>query len=183
MMARHLYMILSFLMAGLLTSCGKPFSEKIGMSQSDWDNLSSSERTHILENYESIQQTRHTYVPKTLRMDRALSIKISGGTVAMPPHFASVAYDPILLVIKQDQCKRVSVAAKDKHQHTEVVVCFWGHELWLDPSNQDAKHANYSVRMFESSLWRKFTYNHISSSGYVHFDHATVALKLLEHKR
>lgn len=183
MMARHLYTILSLFCVHILVSCGKPLPEQVGMSQANWDALSSSQRTAMLIDYETIQKTRQSYVPKTLRIDRALSIKISGGTVHMPPDFETVAYDPIWVVVAQDHCKRVVVAAKDKHQHTDLSLCFWGHELWLDPSNKDPQYAKFSVRMFESSLWRKFIYNDIHSEGYVGFDHATIALKLLEHKR
>jgi hypothetical protein len=182
MMARHLYTILSFLFMLIVSGCGKPLPEEVGMSQSDWDNLSSSQRATLMMNYDDIQRTRQSYLPKMLHVDRAVSIKISGGTVHMPPNFEPVAYDPIWVVVAQDHCKRVMVAAKDKHQHTDLSVCFWGHELWLDPSNKDPQYANFSVRMFESSLWRKFIYNDIHSDGYVGFDHATVALKLMEHR-
>lgn len=166
-----------------MTSCGKSLPEKVGLSQAAWDRLSSSQRATLLSRYDNIQQARNSYLPKMLYIDRALSVKISGGTVHMPPSFEPVAYEPVWVVVEQDHCKRVVISAKDKRRHTDLSICFWGHELWLDPSNKDPQFSNFSVRMFESSLWRKFTYNEIHSDGYVGFDHATVAFKLMEHKQ
>ena len=172
---------MNLIMASLLITSGCTESEnvKYGISKAIWDSSDATVKNNYHENYNDIKVLRHNYKPNKLRMHRALSVLISGGTAKMPDDFVSYSYDSVSFAIEQDSCKRVSIYAKENDLSTSLKVCFWGHELLLDPSNIDQKHANFSARMFETSLWQNFTYHKINTSGYVGFKDANVSLKLL----
>ncbi|MBT4884812.1 MAG: hypothetical protein HON55_01500 [Legionellales bacterium] len=177
---KHFFILLPVSTVLLLTGCGKTLPEKLGLSKVSWDDLSSEDRQIMLNDYAEIENIRSHYMPKTLRMDRALSVKITGGTAKLAPNFQSESFNPIMFTLKQDSCKYIKVAGKDTANTTTLQACFWAHQLWLDPSNTDKSKARFSARMFESSLWRKFTYNDIDTFGCVGFQHINVAVKLIE---
>jgi len=175
------FILLSVGIALMLTGCGKTLPEKLGLSRSSWNEMSSEDRNLMIYDYAEIENIRSHYMPKTLRMDRALSVKITGGTAKLAPNFELQSFKPVMFTLKQDSCRYIKVVGKETSDTTSLLACFWAHQLWLDPSNTDKSKARFSARMFESSLWRKFTYNDISTFGYVGFQHINVAVKLIEH--
>ena len=170
-----LIMVFLFVISG----CSESENVKYGISKTLWDSSDATKKNNYHENYTNIKVLRHNYKPNKLKLHRALSVLITGGTAKMPNEFSSYNYESVSFAIEQDSCKRVPISAKGAELSTSLKVCFWGHELLLDPSNTDPKHANFSARMFETSLWQNFTYHNISTTGYVGFKGVNVSLKLL----
>ena len=97
----------------------------------------------------------------------------------MLPDFKPERYNAILLTLQQDSCKRVPIRALDSDKQTTLNICFWGHQVWLDPSNTNIDNALYSARLFESGLWQRFTYKHINTSGYAGLSDVNISVKLI----
>ena len=175
--ARCILLIISL----ILVSCGQPLHERMGFSEADWNDLSSSERVGYLHAAEAVQAIQNGTNTPSYRARRALSVYIQSGTALMGTDFTRQAYEPIHAVFEQDTCKDLTLKAQAGRSTTTLRACFYGHEFWLDPSPTQIAYANYSARLFETSLWRKFIYNHVNTNGYVGFDNVNIAVKLLDY--
>ena len=173
-------MLITSILISLITSCGQPLATRMGMSEDAWNSLTSIERSEHYAQYELAEKLRRGTIPPAYPHRRALSVQITSGTAKMLPSFTLQAFQPATMVIEQDSCQHVTLKAKVGDDTTTLSACFFGHEFWLDPSPTNVDMANYSVRLFESSLWRKFTYNHIDTRGYVGLNNANIAVKLLD---
>jgi hypothetical protein len=162
-----------------LSSCGRDFPELLGMEKGIWYKMPPNKKDEYMATYSEIIHIRNTFSPNKIHLNRSLSVLISDGTAKMLPDFKAERFKPIMFVLNQDSCRKVDVISKDSDKTSSLKACFWGHELFLDPSNTDSNHALFSARLFESSLWQHFTYKHVSTTGYLGLTDVNIALKLI----
>ncbi len=171
--------LLSCLVMALFSGCSNAVPEDLGFTTVAWNKMPLGIQSDYLVKYNNIMSYRERYVPTRLNIDRSLSVLISGGTANMPNEFMPEKYKLISFSIKQDSCETIDVLAEESNNVTKLNICFYGHKLLIDPSNVDKDHALSSVRLFESSLWHNFVYRNITTSGYVSFSKANIAVKIL----
>ena len=161
----------------LLSSCGTSINEKLGYNDSYWYSLDYATQNSIMHNHEIVLSLReYSNIPQ-YKDDKAYTVAINSGSALVLPTFVREKFLPVTFVIENGKCDKIKLNSPDGINFTILHACYYGDELWLDPSEVEPKFANYSARIFRTSLWHNFTYENISTFGYASLRNADITIK------
>ena len=162
----------------ILTGCSTSPSQ-LGMSEDQWDLTSQQQQDQYAQNYKNLQTVWNIKKDDTSENSHhpAIEINIQGGSVMMPPFERNYSYQPVSMVINNDQCNSVDLTQINGNKKVNLVGCYRDHILYLDPSRYDLSQRYGSIQFNQSPLWnRGFTYHGIDSSGYARLSNANVSI-------
>lgn len=167
---------LSVLVLILLTAaCATVSPNKLGISQSQWDQYSDSQRQQIIEGY---QQAQRQKVSSSQRSGSVLQVTVQGGEVTSPPFTDFYAYQPISFSIQSGQCHQKIPVVPDQGKKTALEVCYINDTLYLDPSAYEPAKAIGALQFPYMPVWkRSFTYPDLSSTGRLKLTHVNVTVQ------
>ncbi len=167
----------SVLVLTLLTAaCATVSPSKLGISQSQWDQYSDTERQQILQGY---QQAQRQKVSSSAKSDSVLQVNIQEGKVTSPPFTDLYVYQPLSFSIQMGDChKRIPVSLTDSRKKAALEACYINDTLYLDPSVYEPAKAIGSLQFPYMPMWKRgFTYPDLSSSGRLKLTHANVTVQ------
>lgn len=158
----------------LLTGC-MVGSQQLGLSRAQWQAMDKVQRQQLLAGYKQFKQSKPH---RMVYSGPNLSVVIAHGTVMMPPFIKPQPYVATKFRITSGQCRNVRLASVDASDAVNVRVCYNGLVLMLDPSHFDPAKRKGTLRFSYNPMWKRgFTYNGVSSSGYVRLHNAAVTIK------
>lgn len=170
------------IVVSVIAGCsGAPY----GVTAQEWAALSMPDIKELQENYQRIKDLREEEKAwqertKITATTPRIEMKIEGGTVQMPPFVKRLEYKPAKLIVYQGHCRSVKLQEKKGKQKTELEVCYLGDIVYLDSSKTVYQWRHGSLRFYYVPVWLSgFTYNNISSQGYVSLKDATIKVKAL----
>ena len=163
----------------LATGCDRNFKESMGIAASEFDKLGAAAKIELLDDYYLTAEKRAgRQEPETIA-PHAITLNISGGSAMFVSRGIRLPYDDITVIMQPNSCEAIDVQATKHLETTSLDVCYWGNELQLDPSKIKPKFALASARIFYSSLWHDFTYEKISTFGYVSFKDIKIRITMV----
>lgn len=160
----------------LLFACATPM--RLGISEAEWNNFSPEEKSKIKKGYYEIQKTRlhsrETVIPDGTK----LHVTIYGGVVNVPPFANKVSYSPVEFDIENGTRQIVSIRELNGDNKISMIAAYQNKTLFLDPSRYDPEKKEGSIQLHYSPIWdRGFTYENVSSTGYVYLSKVNVTVK------
>ena len=153
---------------------------KLGITESEWMNISKDKKQILFSNYEQSIKERNQFIKnkKDYVGSVFLEIAIHSGQVMMPPFDYWQDYKPVKFIIFKDQYRDIILQSPiDKKSFVELGVYFYENKLYLDPSRYDLAKKNGSISINFSPLWPSgFSYKGINSSGYVRLNNVTIEI-------
>jgi hypothetical protein len=160
----------------LLTACATP--TRLGISETEWENYSPAEQQKIKRNYYSILQGRGRCHEKIIPDGSTVHVKISEGKIVIPPSASLHDYKPLEFTLRSGECHNIQICEEGTDKHTSMKACYRNKTLYLDPSRYEPEKSVGSIRLHYSPIWdRGFTYQPVSSTGYVHLNNVKVTVK------
>ena len=183
LMLRLCYLLLLCL---VLSGCSS-MSDKIGVSQQQWQMMPKQTQQHYEKMFKELALV-HVDYPGIVTKN-AIEVNIVGGT-AMFPHFKyASSYQPIYFSLFSGQCKYVTIfSSHTVVQKTQLYACYDHKTLALDPSRFNKMTINGSLIFTYNPAWQDgFQYNKLDSHGYVRFHDSYFTLHVVPksqlHKR
>ncbi|HVV69291.1 MAG TPA: hypothetical protein VHE99_09735 [Gammaproteobacteria bacterium] len=164
-----------------LTGCATVSPNKLGISQSEWDQYSDSQREQLIENYHQAQRSKISHAKGGSSL---LSVNIQDGKALMPPFTQLTAFQPISFNIREGKCneKLTIVSAENPEQHTKLGICYQGGTLYMDPSPIDPSKADGSLQFPYMPIWsRGFTYPNVTSTGMAKLTNVNITVQEISH--
>lgn len=150
---------------------------RLGISEAEWQNYSPEKREQIKSGYYEMLKNKF-HEEKAVSDGSTLHVRISDGQVTMPPFSNPVGYTPVEFDIGSGDCQTVEVHDLAGNKKVPMKVCYQNKTLYLDSSRYDKAKRLGSIQLHYSPIWeRGFTYQGVSSSGYVHLTNVNVALR------
>jgi hypothetical protein len=177
-----LYRLLFILiLAFSLSGCASRVA--LGISESEWQNYSPDERHKMTASYFKMLKSKVYDSDQAGSENSAVAVCISGGQVKMPPAFNELyAYKPVEFVIANGDCVPVMVNQLKGDRSIKMQACYRNKTLYLDPSRYDFTKKFGSIQLHYSPIWKRgFTYQKVSSDGYVRLTNVDVAVKVVNH--
>jgi hypothetical protein len=163
-----------------LAACVTPM--KLGISEAEWENYSPEQKQKIKKGYYYILKKSIKNTEKGESDGTSLHVQVSGGKVNMPPFSSLSSYVPITFDLRSGDCQTVHVMEQSGDKKVPMKVCYYNKTLYLDPSRYDPDKGIGSIQLHYSPIWdRGFTYQGVSSSGYVHLTNVNVTVKKYGH--
>jgi len=161
----------------LLSACVTPMH--LGIPDAEWQNYSPEERKKIKSGYYELMKSHVGVEEEKIVPDgSSLHVRLSGGNVLMPPFSHPVSYTPVEFDVESGASEKIILEAPGGEQKTTLHICYRNKTLYLDPSRYDPTKRLGSIQLHYSPIWnRGFTYENVSSSGYVHLSHVNVNVK------
>lgn len=173
------YAFVSLAIVSIIAGCsGVPY----GIPSKEWSALSMPDIKDLQENYQRIKDLREEEKSwqertKITATTPRIELNIQGGTIQVPPFVKRVEYKPIKLVVYQGHCRSVKVHEKSGKKKTELEACYLGDIVYIDPSKTVYQWRHGSLRFYYVPIWDSgFTYDNISSHGYVVLQDATIKI-------
>lgn len=148
----------------------------MGISEVEWSNYTPEEQAKLKEGYRAVKKSKlaENSAPDGSRVQ----LQISGGKVTMPPFTETRQYSPFTVEVANGDCTKVDIKSADGDKTTKMQVCYYGKTIYIDPSRYDPNKAQGSIQLHYSPIWdRGFTYQNVSSTGYVHLTNVNVVVK------
>lgn len=163
-----------------LSGCANVSPNKLGISQSDWDEYSPAKKDQLVSAYEQTQKRKRT--ADVSSGSGVLSVHIEGGKALLPPYTNLTAYQPTTFTVKQGNCEKkipiMPVEGSDQPGHLEV--CYKSDTLYLDPSPYDPNLFLGSLAFPYMPTWKRgFTYLHVNSAGLLKLTDVNIFLRQL----
>jgi hypothetical protein len=171
-----MYRIIILLVALTLTACVTP--ARLGISEEQWSNYSPEEQEKIKEGYREAKKVRAPESEAVAPDGSVVKLRISGGNVSMPPFTDTCQYTPVDLQVTNGGCAKVKIKELNGDKTVTMQVCYRNKTVYIDPSRFDPNKALGSIQLHYSPIWnRGFTYQGVSSTGYVHLTNANVVIR------
>lgn len=163
-----------------LAGCVSPM--RLGISEAEWRNYSPDEQQKIKSGYYEMLRSRVSGDEERIEPDGStLHVKVSDGQVKMPPFTSLLNYNPLEFDIQSGDCQTIEITQQGGDKKVPMKVCHINKTLYLDPSRYDPSKKLGSIQLHYSPIWdRGFTYQNVSSSGYVHLTNVNVAVRKYE---
>jgi len=178
--SKRLSILAVIIVAVLLSGCAHD-PLRLGISESEWASYSEAEQQEMFVNYRQIVSEQNDFANDNSSDSRDifLDVSIYGGKVMMPPFKKWSVYKQAKFRIFKGKCCDVALShPTDEDFQTELVACFYGNTLYLDPSHYDLAKKDGSISINFSPLWLSgFSYKGVSSSGYVRLKDVTIKIK------
>jgi hypothetical protein len=159
-----------------LSACVSPM--RLGISEAEWRNYSPEERKKIKEGYYEILKNKFHDKEKVSADGSVIQVKVFDGQVNMPPFSHPTNYVPFEFEIPSGSSQTVIIKEQNGNKAVAMHAYYKNKTLFLDPSRYDTEKSLGSIQLHYSPIWdRGFTYQNVSSSGYVHLFHINVAVR------
>lgn len=168
--------IIIILMACSLSACLTPM--RLGISEAEWKSYNSEERKKIKTGYYQILKHKLSNSEEVISDGSVAQVRIFGGKATMPPFAKPSQYTPVEFQISNGDSQTVTLDDPSETKSVRLKVYYLNKTLYLDPSHYDPSKCTGSIQLHCSPIWnRGFTYQKVSSSGYVHLDEVNVTVK------
>ncbi len=159
-----------------LSACVSPM--RFGISEAEWQNFSPEEKDRIKQGYYEILKNRSNNDERIVPDGSILHVKVFGGQVKMPPFLTLVSYTPIEFDLPNGESQAVQFKEENGNKKVTMRVYYKNKTLFLDPSRYDPEKGIGSIQLHYSPIWdRGFTYENVSSNGYVHLNRVNVTVR------
>lgn len=153
-------------------------SDQLPNPQAPWDIHDLAKKPQLVGNDRAKPQKNNIrpMQPKA----GTLSVLIEGGTLSFPPFTQASAYVPIMFKIKSGEChKKIEVMPQDRAtEPAYLVVCYQNNILYVDPSVDDPKLAQGSLKFSYLPVWKRgFTYPNLSSLGQLKLENVHISIR------
>lgn len=176
---KHSLCVFLSLSLSLLAGCATVSPAKLGISEADWEEYSSTKQEELISAYEKAQETKR----KTSAQlgTGILSVKIEGGTVLLPPYTTPTAYQSMHFTMREGDCHiKIPVIPTDSDKKGKLEACYKDNTLYLDPSPYEPGLSIGSLQFPYMPIWKRgFTYPNVSSSGLLKLKSAQISLHAL----
>lgn len=163
----------------LLTSC-TVVPRELGFSPKQWQMMSATGRKLLQVDYYRIHNALQL---KTIYQGPRIQVVLFGGTAMMPPLFQAYYFESLRFETNPGKCRNVRLTSWDQTRSVKLTVCYDGVTLSFDPSRYDLSKTKGTLFLTYNTLWKHgFTYNNLSSSGYVRLKNADVTIKTISNK-
>lgn len=151
-----------------LSGCATVSPNRLGISQSDWDQYSPAKKDQLILAYDQTQSHKKTVHVKAGK--GVLSVRIEGGEALLPPYTNLVRYEPVAFTVRQGDChKKINVQKVDAVEDEEpgkLEFCYKDDTLYLDPSPYNPSLSLGSLQFPFMPIWKRgFTYPDVTSTG------------------
>lgn len=168
--------IILLLITLALSACVTP--ARLGISESEWGNLTPEEQAKIKQGYFEVKKNKTAGQEKIIPDGSVVHLRVSGGKVGMPPFASAYDYTPFEVDVHSGECQNINVKELHGDKTVGIQVCYFNKTVYLDPSRYDPNKSIGSIQLHYSPIWdRGFTYQNVSSSGYAHFNNVNVAVR------
>lgn len=151
---------------------------RLGISEAEWKNYSPDERQRIKSGYYEMLKGRYSEEEKTTSDGTMVKVKVSDGQVDMPPFANLSSYIPVEFELQSGDCQNIELRQQNGNKKISMKACYLNKTLYLDPSRYDATKKLGSIQLHYSPIWdREFTYQNVSSNGYVHLTNVNVTVR------
>lgn len=160
-----------------LSACVTP--GRLGIPEEQWNNYTAEERAKIKKGYYEILKDKLDK-EKVTSDGTIVQVKLSGGKANMPPFASLFPYHPVDFEVTSGDCQTVTLKEEGGDKTVKMRACYFNKTLYLDPSHYEVSKRFGSIQLHYSPIWdRGFTYQNVSSSGYVHLTNVNVSVKRL----
>jgi hypothetical protein len=160
----------------LLSACVSPVG--LGISEEQWRSYTPEQKEKIKSGYYEILKKRFHSEPKVASDNTYLHVAIFGGKVVMPPFSSMSDYLPVEFNVSSGECTTVKIKEAGSDKMMAMKACYQNNTLFLDPSRYDPSKRVGSIQLYYSPIWdRGFSYQNVSSSGYVHLTGVNVLIQ------
>lgn len=171
-MFRFMYLLF---IAFFLTACATP--SRLGISEAEWQNYTPEQRQDIKKSYYTVLKGQVNAQKGAPSDGSRLQVNISGGKIKLPPFVDSQNYTPIAFTLRSGECKTIQVTDANSDKKIPMKACYLNKTLYLDPSRYEVEKSVGSIQLHYSPIWdRDFTYQGVSSTGYVHLTNVNVSV-------
>ncbi|WP_048875432.1 hypothetical protein [Candidatus Coxiella mudrowiae] len=171
--------ILLILSAFWLTGCTVGPRE-LGFTPQQWQMMNPTERKQLRANYYQIHNTLEL---KTVYQGPRIQVALFRGIALMPPLFQAYYFESVKFKIAPGKCQHVQLTSWDQAHFVKLTVCYDGLTLSMDPSRYDFEKAKGTLLLTYNPLWKHgFTYNDLSSLGYVRLQNTNVTIKTISNE-
>lgn len=164
------------LMAFLLAACAPHVVPgQLGMSTSQWQQLSKKERHALAKKYQASEQKRQQWVASmTENPEDTLIVSLRAGKAYFPQVEKELAFKPVKATLVDGQCYHAITLTSMANPDDKIALaaCYFGGNLLLDPSTQMDLNSKAidtalgTVRFPFLPAWgRGFTYHNVNSRG------------------
>lgn len=171
--------LLLLLASSLLAACATPM--RLGISEAEWNNYGPEERQRIKSGYYEVLKSSVNDSENVVPDGSTLHVKLYGGQIALPPFANLCNYLPVEFDIMSGDCQKIELQESNGDNKVSMKICYRNKTLYLDPSRYDPSKKIGSIQLHYSPIWdRGFTYQNVSSTGYVHLTNVNVAVRRYE---
>jgi len=181
-----------------LSACSTFSPQAFGISEAEWKTYDQEKQQELLNLYKQQEEqkkieARQAKAQKNKVFTNAknkLIVSVTGGKAIMPPFTSWYAYQQYRpLAIGPEACadtilQKVPFNPKVKPKENELIMlhaCYIKGTLFLDPSRFEANKMAGTASFRFSPLWdRGFTYDHITTSGYVRLKNANITIRSID---
>ena len=175
-MLGQIFLILGTL---LLTSC-TVMPRELGFSPQQWQMMNAKGRKLLQMDYYRIHNALQL---KTIYQGPRIQVVLFRGTAMMPPLFQAYYFESLRFETNPGKCQNVRLTSWDRIRSVKLTVCYDGVTLSFDPSRYDLSKTKGTLFLTYNTLWKHgFTYNNLSSSGYVRLKNVDVTITTISNK-
>lgn len=149
-----------------LTGCSTVSPNRLGISESDWEQYSPAKKDQLILAYEQTQQHKKTVHASA--GSGVLFVRIQDGEALLPPYMSLTAYTPVTFKVRQGDChKKIAIHPDNTDAEAgKLEVCYKDDTLYLDPSPYDPNLSLGALRFPYMPIWKRgFTYPSVTSTG------------------
>ena len=154
--------------------------KELGFSPRQWQMMNPTERKQLQAGYYQVQNALQL---KTIYQGPRIQVTIFGGAAMMPPLFQAYYFKSARFETSPGKCQSVQLTSWDQAHSVKFTVCYDGVTLSLDLSHYDFTKTKGALLLTYNTLWKYgFTYDNLSSSGYVRLQNANVTIKTISNE-
>jgi len=170
----------------VLSACTTFTPHALGISDTEWMGFDKNKQEQLKNlYYEQKQQDSKAAALYTIKsaanFKNSLMITVSGGTAIMPPFTNWYAYQAKPFTLIPETCAEVSLQKVPGEENDQIMLraCYFNGTVSLDPSKIDPNKSKGTIIFHYSPIWDQgFTYQNITTSGYVRLKNANVAIRI-----
>lgn len=171
--------ILLILVALLSTSCAIT-PEELGFSPKQWQMMNARRHKILQVDYYRIHNALQL---NTVYQGPRIQVTLFGGTAMMPPFFQAYYFKLLKFETSPGKCRNIQLTSWNPTCSVKLTVCYDGVTLSFDPSRYDLSKTKGTLLLTYNTLWKHgFTYNNLSSSGYIRLKNTNVTIKIISNK-
>ncbi len=158
-----------------------PSAQKIGVSASQWCNMTPEQQQALRDRYARLQVwNRQAQAHPLVYQAPPISVSLQQAEAMMPPFEQYYTVSPNAVMLAPGQCQSMRLYSRTSSNHVDMRLCYSGKRLALDASHYRFDQREGTLFFYYNPLWQQgFTYTQVASQGYVRLRHADIHIKTL----